>query len=145
MRSDKAGDSTKRAFHWGAVPLRAVGVLLVFVLSLWSAHRRSSPPQPRTLSVYCFSALEDVMSGEILPTFQKRWRDRTGEKLEFITVFAGSGIIVDRVLQEFTPEVALLSSEIDAFRLSRAGAVPGTIWKGLPHLLPGLTARAKGR
>jgi sulfate transport system substrate-binding protein len=73
------------------------------------------------------------MNLEILPAFQAHWKEKTGEKLEFITAYAGSGIIVDRILKEFTPEVAILSSEIDALRLARAGAVSGTLWRDLPH------------
>lgn len=133
MQRDGTSSTPMTRLRPPPVWVRAMVVVAVFGAILWYASRRSIPPEPRTLSVYCFSAMEDVMGREILPAFQRAWKKQTGEKLEFITAFAGSGIIVDRILDEFTPEVALVSSEIDAFRLSRAGAVPGTIWKSLPN------------
>lgn len=116
-----------------SIRVRSLVVVLAFGLVLWFASRQATPPQPRTLSLYCFSALETVMNDGILPAFQDRWRTRTGEKLEFIAVYAGSGIIVDRIVHEVTPQVAIVSSEIDALRLFRAGALADEVWKGLPH------------
>ncbi|MGH8060361.1 MAG: hypothetical protein ACREOH_24505 [Candidatus Entotheonellia bacterium] len=46
--------------------------------------------QPRTVVLYGFSILGDVMNQAIFPLFQQQWQAQTGEQVEFISSFAGS-------------------------------------------------------
>jgi len=116
--------------------IRSILILLVVVvgvLLIWQGGRRRDEPVPRTVTLYCFSAMADVMNQGILPAFQDFWRDRTGEDVEFITTFAGSGTITERIIQRFPAEVAVLSSEVDALHLTQTGVVVGPTWRQLPE------------
>ncbi|HEX9638647.1 MAG TPA: substrate-binding domain-containing protein [Acidobacteriota bacterium] len=101
--------------------------------ALWHRTRHAGQPQPATLTLYGFSSLETVMQDAVLPAFQRRWQQQTGATVQFITTFAGSGQIIDRILREVPVEVAILASEMDADRLVSNGVVPGPVWKQLPH------------
>ena len=114
-------------------PILVLLVVIVGVLLIWQGGRRGGEPVPRTLTLYCFSAMADVMNQGILPAFQDYWLERTGEEVEFITTFAGSGTITERIIQKFPAEVAVLSSEIDALHLTQTGVVVGPTWRQLPE------------
>lgn len=69
----------------------------------------------------------------MFPAFQEYWEKEQGEHVEFIPTFAGSGTIVDKIISRFPAEVAILSSPIDAIRLSERVLVPAKSWEGLPN------------
>lgn len=108
----------------------AASLLPLFVLSGCSGGKDE---KPRTITVYAFSVLDEVMSRGIQPAFQEHWREKTGERVEFVTTFAGSGTITEEIIRRFPAEVAILSSEMDALRLVDKGVVPGPTWKSLPN------------
>jgi sulfate transport system substrate-binding protein len=82
---------------------------------------------------YGFSILGEAMNRAVLPEFARRWRARTGERLEFVTSFAGSGTITNQLIMGVPAQVALLSLELDAERLAKAGVLPAGSWRRLPH------------
>ena len=109
-------------------------LILIFTgLVLWSFWDFSPNPGSHSIVVYGFSILRDVMAREILPTFQHQWQTKTGERVQFITSFAGSGSITDRIIQGVPAQIAILSTESDALRLVEHGILPGPTWKNLPH------------
>jgi hypothetical protein len=63
--------------------------------------------RPRTVIFYGFSILGEVMNQAIFPAFQKQWEGQTGERVEFISSFAGSGTVTNhsnsrpRSMQQF--------------------------------------------
>ncbi|GAH64387.1 unnamed protein product, partial [marine sediment metagenome] len=73
------------------------------------------------------------MERGMFPAFQEYWEKEQGEHVEFIPTFAGSGTIVDKIISRFPAEVAILSSPIDAIRLSERVLVPAKSWAGLPN------------
>lgn len=89
--------------------------------------------RPRTIIIYGFSILEQVMTGSIFPAFQAKWRERTGEHVEFISSFGGSGTVTNQVIMGVPAEVVLLSLELDAQRLVAAGVTGPDSWKTLPE------------
>jgi sulfate transport system substrate-binding protein len=125
-RSTSESSSWVRSLGWFVLAC-AIGA------AIWYGQRRPAIEIPRTVTVYAFSAMDDVLADAILPAFQKHWRDRTGERVEFITTFAGSGAITREILGKIPVEVALLSSEIDAARLANRGMTSGRVWERLPR------------
>ncbi len=110
---------------------------LVFALSLgaftaWPWLFPSGVPL-RTLTVYGFSILSEVMEEGIFPAFRQEWQGKTGEQVEFVSSFAGSGTITNQIVLGVPAEVAILSLELDAWRLVDAGVLPGPSWTELPH------------
>jgi sulfate transport system substrate-binding protein len=107
-----------------------VGGLGLYAIWPWLPGQRQ---QTRTLVVYGFSILGEVMTGGIFPAFQAEWLAQSGEHVEFISSFAGSGTITNQVIFGVPAEVVILSLELDAQRLVEAGVLPGSTWLDLPY------------
>ncbi len=87
----------------------------------------------RTLVLYGFSILGEVMNEGVFPAFQAEWQRRTGEKVEFISSFASSGTVTNQMIMGVPAQVGILSLELDALRLVSGRVVPGPTWRALPH------------
>jgi sulfate/thiosulfate-binding protein len=130
------GNERAAQWHWSRILSRAAVLLIVGALMFyavepwlpWNARAR-----PRTVVIYGFSILGDVMNGGIFPAFKKEWKTRTGEEIEFIASFAGSGTITNQIILGVPAQVGILSTEIDAQRLVDAHVLPSATWKNLPH------------
>ncbi|MFO1501615.1 MAG: substrate-binding domain-containing protein [Verrucomicrobiota bacterium] len=109
-----------------------LGGLLLYGLWPWLPlpHR---PRHPQTLVFYGFSVLAEVMNKGIFPAFQKQWQQQTGERVEFISSFAGSGTVRNQLAMGVPAQLALLSLELDAQQLVQAGVIPAESWRKLPH------------
>lgn len=71
------------------------------------------------------------MEQALLPAFQQRWLKQKQERVEFITTFAGSGVITRQIVTRFPAEIAILSSELDARRLVSGGIITASAWQEL--------------
>jgi sulfate transport system substrate-binding protein len=105
--------------------------LLLYVLWPWLPGKES--PSTRTIVVYGFSTLDEVMNGGIFPAFAAQWQEDTGETVVFVSSFAGSGTVTNQLVLGVPAEVAILSLELDALRLVDAGVLAGPSWRDLPH------------
>jgi sulfate transport system substrate-binding protein len=106
--------------------------LLLWAVWPWLPAAGAERP-PRTIVFYGFSILGEVMNDAVFPAFEKRWRAETGEPLEVIGSFAGSGTVTNQIILGAPAHLALLSLESDADRLAEAGLVPAGSWRRLPH------------
>jgi sulfate transport system substrate-binding protein len=88
---------------------------------------------PRTLVFYGFSILGEALDDAVLPAFVRDWEARTGERVAVVTAFAGSGTITNQIVMGVPADLALLSLELDAERLAKAGVVRAGSWRRLPH------------
>lgn len=115
----------------GLLALVAWGGLLLYAVWPWlpGAGRKH---RPRTVIFYGFSILGDALDHAVLPEFARRWQAETGERVEFITSFAGSGTVTNQLVLGVPAHVALLSLELDAQRLADAGVIAPGSWKSLP-------------
>jgi len=114
---------------------RISGLAVVLIVLSWVAYEECSPrvAPPLTLTVYAASTMEEVLLDAVLPAFRRDWEARTGQRIDFVTAFGGSGEITDRILTRVPVDVALLSSELDALRLAEHGLVVGPSWRKLPN------------
>jgi len=87
----------------------------------------------RTIVLYGFSILGAVIDDAVFPAFQQEWQAQTGEHVELISSFAGSGTVTNQLSMGVPAQLALLSLELDATRLAAAGVVPPQSWHKLPH------------
>ena len=101
------------------------------LLFIWYSRDQVMIKEPRTITLYCFSAMETVLEKDILPAFQQRWLKQHQERVEFITTFAGSGVITRQIMKRFPAEVAILSSELEARRLVSDGIIKVSTWQDL--------------
>ena len=113
--------------------ISAITLVSVFVVIIWLGKGLVITPQPQTIIVYCFIGMQEVMVNGIFPAFQDYWNKLSKEKVEFIPTFAGSGAIVHQIVSNFPAEVAILSSRIDAVRLSEQIVIPVKSWQDLPN------------
>lgn len=119
-------------YHYFRIIIAAI--LAVFlVLVIWKGKDLIHPDKHRTLSVYCFTGMKEVMEYAILPAFKEHWRDQTGESVEYISTFAGSGDITQKIISRFPMEVAIFASELDSLSLSSRGIAFIRQGKDLPH------------
>jgi sulfate transport system substrate-binding protein len=125
-------DSDRNGRLRAGLLLAAGAALLLYALWPW-LPLPGRPARPRTVVFYGFSILGEAMNRAVLPEFARRWRARTGERLEFVTSFAGSGTITNQLIMGVPAQVALLSLELDAERLAKAGVLPAGSWRRLPH------------
>jgi sulfate transport system substrate-binding protein len=116
------------------LPLALGAALLVWAVWPWTplARLTRSGPPPRTIVLYGFSILGEALDQAVLPEFARRWRAQTGERVEFVTSYAGSGTITNQLLLGVPADLALLSLELDARRLADAGVIPAGSWLRLP-------------
>jgi sulfate/thiosulfate transport system substrate-binding protein len=130
-----AAVKTRRLHRWrppsGALALLAWGALLLYAVWPWLPVAGRGG-RPRTVIVYGFSILGEAMNGAVLPEFARRWQARTGERVEFVTAFAGSGTVTNQLILGVPAHLALLSLELDAERLAGAGVVAPGSWRRLP-------------
>jgi sulfate/thiosulfate transport system substrate-binding protein len=67
---------------------------------------------------------------EIIPLFQKRWKEKTGRDIDVRSSFAGSDAQSRAIAAGFEADVAALASEADLSRLEKAGLVEPSWRKG---------------
>ena len=69
--------------------------------------------------------------GEIIPLFQKYWKDKTGQTVTFEESYQGSGAQSRAVVEGFEADVVALSLEADISRIEKAGLITHD-WRGKP-------------
>jgi sulfate/thiosulfate transport system substrate-binding protein len=121
--------------NWPRILVRLTTLLSglgLFLFSVWPWLPGVSAPSIKTVIVYGFSILEEVMDQGVFPAFERSWKAETGEDVEFITSFAGSGTITNQMILGVPADVGILSLELDGLRLVEAGTLPGPTWQELP-------------
>ncbi|MBN9414551.1 MAG: substrate-binding domain-containing protein [Candidatus Eremiobacteraeota bacterium] len=89
------------------------GILAVFLYAVWPwlpGQRGNS----RTIVVYGFSILGDAINTRIFPAFQQEWEKKTGEHVEMISAFAGSGTVTHQIEMGVPAQLAILATGLDA-------------------------------
>ena len=117
---------------------RGAVILLLIQLALLLASMSCLPKAPqtssggRTITVYGFSVMKEVLEKAIFPAFAAKWKQERGEDVQFTSSFAGSETVTNQILQGVGAEVAILSIERDVDRLQQGGAVTSD-WHNLPN------------
>lgn len=109
------------------------GGLAVVLWTVWPWLPLAKNRQSRTMVIYGFAIVEKTLTKSIFPAFQKKWKERTGEDLEIISSFGGSGTMTNQLIMGVPAEVAILSTELDMQRLYRSGVLKTESWKRLPY------------
>ena len=120
-----------RLFVWRLIAWGLLGGLALYTVWPWLPGTQVRPT--RTIIVYGFSILGEVMNDGVFPAFQAEWQTQTGERVEVISAFAGSGTVTNQIMLGVPAEVALLSTELDARKLAERGVVSGLPWQTLPY------------
>lgn len=86
----------------------------------------------QTITVYGFSIMKEALEKEIYPAFAAKWKQEKGVDINFVSSFAGSETVTNQILQGAPADVAILSIERDAMRLSQGKATTSD-WQSSPN------------
>jgi sulfate/thiosulfate transport system substrate-binding protein len=113
---------------------KIIFTIILFSLLFSTGCLPSAPDSKgkKTITVYGFSIMKDVLEKEIYPKFAAKWKREKGEDIDFVSSFAGSETVTNTILQGAPADLAILSIERDVERLSAGGAVTQN-WKSSPH------------
>src|SRR5215470_16182057 len=90
--------------------------LLLYAVWPWlPLHAHAAVPQ--TIVFYGFSILDHAIVKDVFPAFGEAWRRRTGQSIELISSFAGSGTVTNEIIMGVPVDLTLLALEADAVRL----------------------------
>jgi sulfate transport system substrate-binding protein len=69
---------------------------------------------------------------ELIPIFQKQWKEKTGQDVVFEESYLGSGAQSRAIVEGFEADIAALSLEADVNRIQKAGLITHD-WKSGPN------------
>jgi sulfate/thiosulfate transport system substrate-binding protein len=120
--------------------LLAILVLLagVALLAACSASEQGSPDQEGASSggqvkliLGAYTTPREAYR-ELIPIFQKQWKDKTGQDVIFEESYLGSGAQSRAIVEGFEADIAALSLEADINRIQDAGLITHD-WKDGPY------------
>lgn len=116
--------------------MRIITTVLIFLTLSLAAACLPGPPSDtstsQTITIYGFSIMKEVMEKEICPAFATKWKREHGQEIKFESSFAGSETITNQILQGVPADLAILSIDRDAQRLSE-GKATTVDWHKYPH------------
>ena len=85
-----------------------------------------------TLTLGGYTTPREAYGKAILPAFQKYWKDKTGQTVEFKESYQGSGAQSRAIVGGFEADIAALSLEGDIDKIAEAGLITHD-WKAKPN------------
>lgn len=120
--------------------LLSLGMVLSLMASLFAgcsssadqaeASGGTAPQGDVTLVIGAYSVVKDSVQ-DIIPLFQKKWKEETGQTVTFQESYEASGTQARAIVGGFEADVALLSLEGDIDKLTKAELV-NKDWKDKP-------------
>jgi sulfate/thiosulfate-binding protein len=106
--------------------------LLLLLIGLQGCRKPSgSDPNKVVLILGGYTTPREVYGKAIIPAFQKYWKDKTGQDVEFQESYQASGAQSRAIIGGFDADVAALSLEGDIDRIAQAGLISHD-WKAGP-------------
>jgi sulfate/thiosulfate transport system substrate-binding protein len=81
------------------------------------------------LTLGAYTTPREAYSKAIIPEFQKYWKEKTGQDIEFQESYQGSGAQSRAIISGFEADIAALSLEGDVERIVQSGLIEHD-WKG---------------
>src|ERR1043165_4270262 len=85
-----------------------------------------------TLTLGGYTTPREAYGKAIIPAFQKYWKDKTGQDVEFQESYQGSGAQSRAIVGGFEADIAALSLEADIDKIAEAGLITHD-WKSKPN------------
>src|ERR1051325_6726481 len=121
---------TNRSDHRAAF---FVGLLLLALMSsLQGCGKASKSGNKVTLILGAYTTPREAYGKAIIPAFQKYWKEKTGQDVEFQESYQGSGAQSRAIVGGFEADVAALSLEGDIDKIAEAGLITHD-WKAKPN------------
>ncbi|HEY8461789.1 MAG TPA: sulfate ABC transporter substrate-binding protein [Blastocatellia bacterium] len=103
--------------------------LALSLLAIAGCVRPSDSDSEATLTLGAYTTPREAYSKAIIPEFQKLWREKTGQDVEFQESYQGSGAQSRAISSGFEADIAALSLESDVTRIAKAGLIRHD-WQG---------------
>jgi sulfate transport system substrate-binding protein len=97
-----------------------------------SGAGEDAAPGKVTLILGAYTTPREAYGQAILPAFQKQWKQKTGQDIEFQESYQGSGAQSRAIIGGFEADVAALPLEGDVDKIADAGLITHD-WKAKPH------------
>src|SRR5881409_2932692 len=112
------------------------GILLaaLIVPALAAGCGDASDPGGRkvTLILGAYTTPREAYGKAIIPAFQRYWKEKTGQEVEFRESYQGSGAQSRAIIAGFEADIAVLSLEGDIDRIAEASLITHD-WKSRPN------------
>lgn len=105
----------------------AAALVLLTLFACGSSSTPSATSGTVTLILGAYTTPREAY-GKIIPLFQKYWKDKTGQQVEFQESYLGSGAQSRAIVEGFEADIAALSLEADITRIEKAGLITHA-WK----------------
>ena len=120
---------------------RAAAAIAILVVAACGqgAGKDQSQTGPVTLTLGAYTTPREAYGREILPAFAKKWKDSTGQTVNFQESYLGSGAQARAITGGFEADIAALSLEPDIETVVNAGLITHD-WK--QQALGGMVSRS---
>jgi len=88
-----------------------------------SGSKKKLPGGSVTLTLGAYTVPKEVYQKEIIPAFQKMWKEKTGQAVKFEESYIASGAQSRAIASGFEADIAALSLEQDVIRLQKEGLI----------------------
>ncbi len=109
-----------------------VTVVLAIVISAQACGGTRSDGQKVTLILGAYTTPREAYGKAIIPAFQKYWKEKTGQDVEFQESYQASGAQSRAIIGGFEADIAALSLEGDVDKIAEAGLITHD-WKSGPN------------
>ena len=123
-------ERTNRTPGWPA--LFAGLLLLTLVIVLQGCGGANKSGNHVTLILGGYTTPREAYGKAIIPAFQKFWKEKTGQDVEFQESYQGSGAQSRAIVGGFEADIAALSLEGDIDKITEAGLITHD-WKSKPN------------
>jgi sulfate/thiosulfate transport system substrate-binding protein len=107
----------------GPILRTALAVVAAAMLVAQGCSGSSSGGQQVTLILGAYTTPRELYGKAVIPAFQKYWKDKTGQDVEFQESYQGSGAQARAIIGGFEADVAALSLEGDIEQIVKAGLI----------------------
>ncbi len=110
-------------------------VILVLALLVAPACRSNSPESKSgtvTLVLAAYTTPREAYGRSIIPAFQRYWKNKTGQQVDFRQSYQGSGAQARAVIGGFEADIVALSLAGDVEKVAKAGLIKNN-WQQKPH------------
>jgi sulfate transport system substrate-binding protein len=109
-------------------PVRAaLAVVIVSIVAATGCSRSGAGDAAKggtvTLTLGAYTTPRELYKEAIIPAFQKSWKDKTGQTVEFQESYQGSGAQARAITGGFEANIAALSLEADIDTIAKAGLI----------------------
>lgn len=127
-RIDKPGTALTR-FARGGISMMLAWTTVCFSLA---GCRNTTAPGGVTLVLAAYTTPREAYDKDIIPAFQRFWKDKTGAQVTIRQSYQGSGAQSRAVIAGFEADVAALSLEDDIDKIQQAGLITHD-WRATPN------------